>query len=42
MPKKTSEKVEPIIPKKRGRKPKGGKIITVTEKSANTGDLVTM
>lgn len=24
-------KVEPIVPKKRGRKPKGGKIITVTE-----------
>ena len=25
------KKVEPIVPKKRGRKPKGGKIITVTE-----------
>lgn len=30
--KQQSEKVEPILPKKRGRKPKGGKIITVTEK----------
>lgn len=41
MPKKASEKVEPIVPKKRGRKPKGGKIITVTEKTANTDELVT-
>jgi hypothetical protein len=28
---KTNTKVEPLVPKKRGRKPKGGKIITVTE-----------
>lgn len=28
---KGNVKIEPIIPKKRGRKPKGGKIITVTE-----------
>lgn len=27
-----NEKIKPLIPKKRGRKPKGGKIITVTEK----------
>jgi hypothetical protein len=26
-----TEKVSPIVPKKRGRKPKGGKIITITE-----------
>ena len=32
---KKNKKVEPIIPKKRGRKPKGGKIITVTEKITN-------
>ena len=36
MPKKktveSKQKVEPLVPqKKRGRKPKGGKIITVTE-----------
>ena len=35
------QKVEPITPKKRGRKPKGGKIITVTEKSDNTGGYST-
>ena len=32
-------KVEPIVPKKRGRKPKGGKIITVTE---TVKDKITM
>jgi len=39
--KKTSEKVQPIIPKKRGRKPKGGKIITVTEPKDNKEELQT-
>lgn len=39
--KPTGDKVEPIIPKKRGRKPKGGKIITVTENVKSNEELVT-
>ena len=39
--KKTNDKVEPIIPKKRGRKPKGGKIITVTEKIQDNASFST-
>ena len=39
--KKTSEKVEPLVPKKRGRKPKGGKIITVTEKVNDSNSFST-
>lgn len=39
--KKCNEKVEPILPKKRGRKPKGGKIITVTEKVDNSNSFST-
>ena len=43
MPKKnvSDNKVEPIIPKKRGRKPKGGKIITVTESNDSKESLAT-
>jgi hypothetical protein len=36
---KQNEKIEPLIPKKRGRKPKGGKIITVTEKQEQNNAL---
>ena len=40
--KKQKEKVEPIVPqKKRGRKPKGGKIITVTETDNKSNDFST-
>lgn len=38
---KAKEVVEPIQPKKRGRKPKGGKIITVTEESNTSNELAT-
>ena len=42
MPKKNAnDKVQPIIPKKRGRKPKGGKIITVTEPTNTNDSLAT-
>ena len=36
---KASEKIKPLVPKKRGRKPKGGKIITVTEKGESKNIL---
>lgn len=37
--KRSSKKVEPLAPKKRGRKPKGGKIIVVTESKNENNQL---